>query len=190
MKFGIFCALALSAISAPFALAADTYKVDPVHSFVTFRVHHLGAGYTYGRFNEPAGEVVIDEAAPENSKINVTIQAEKVDTGHAGRDAHLRKADFFSAAEFPEIKFASTTVKKVDDKTWEVTGDLSLHGVTKSITVTLNRTGTGKGMQGETRTGVETSPFKIKRTDFGMTNMVGPAGDEVTLVVALEAIRQ
>lgn len=171
------------------ALAADNYNVDPVHSFVTFRVQHLQVSYAYGRFNEPQEKLTIDESDPSKSSMEFTLQVDKVDTGNAGRDAHLKKSDFFSAAEFPEITFKSTAIKKIDDKTWEVTGDLSLHGVTKPLTVQVKRIGTGPGMKGETRTGLETM-FTIKRSDFGMNFMIPQIGDEITLAVGIEGIKQ
>jgi polyisoprenoid-binding protein YceI len=179
----------LALMFSPRVLAADNYNVDPVHSFVTFRIQHLQVSYTYGRFNEPQGKLVIDESDAAKSSMEFTLQVDKVDTGNPGRDAHLKKADFFSAAEFPQITFKSTAIKKVDDKTWEVTGDLSLHGVTKSLTVQAKRIGTGPGMKGETRTGLETL-FTIKRSDFGMNFMIPQIGDDVTLAVGIEAIKQ
>jgi len=190
MKFARSLVLAASVFLGSQALAADTYQVDPVHSFVSFRIQHLEVSYTYGRFNEPTGTLVIDESDPSKSTLEFSVETEKVDTGNAGRDAHLKKADFFSAAEFPQIAFKSNSVKKIDDKTWEVTGDLTLHGVTKPLTLKVNRTGTGPGMKpGTTLTGLETS-FTIKRSDFGMNYMVPKIGDEVTLWVAIEAGKQ
>lgn len=189
MKLGVFSASVVAVLLAPFMLGA-TYKGDPVHSSVVFRVGHLGVSNVYGRFNEPAATLNIDDADPSNSKIEITLQTEKIDTAHEGRDKHLKSGDFFSAAEFPEIKFVSTAVKKSEDGNFEVTGDLTLHGVTKPITVKLNKTGEGKGMKGETRAGFETAPFTLKRSDFGMTNMIPAVGDEVTLVVAIEGIKE
>lgn len=190
MKLARSLVLAASMFLGSQAFAADTYQVDSVHSFVNFRIQHLQVSYTYGRFNEPKGTLTIDEADASKSTLEFSVDVEKVDTGNAGRDAHLKKSDFFSAAEFPTITFKSTAVKKVDDKTWEVTGDLSLHGVTKPLTIKVTRTGTGPGMKpGETRTGLETV-FTIKRSDFGMNYMVPKIGDEVTLAVGIEGIKQ
>jgi len=189
MKFAQSLILAASLILSSHALAADNYQVDPAHSFVNFRVQHLQVSYVYGRFNEPKGTIVLDDADPTKSTMEFSVQADKVDTGNSGRDAHLKKSDFFSASEFPEITFKSTSVKQLDDNTLEVTGDLSLHGVTKSITTQVKRIGTGPGMKGETRTGMETM-FKIKRSDYGMTYMVPQVGDEVTLLIGIEAIKQ
>lgn len=184
----------LLALALPSVAAAEpaTYKVDPVHSFVVFRIRHLNVGNAYGRFNEPTGTVTYDSGNPEALAFDLTIQAEKVDTGHQGRDAHLRRADFFDAKQFPTITFKSTAAKKAADQEgekYEVTGDLTLHGVTKPITVTVAKVGEGPGQRGAQLSGWETR-FTIKRSDFGMNFMQGPLGDEVTLVVALEAAKQ
>lgn len=189
MKLARSLLLAATMVLSSQAFAADNYQVDPVHSFVNFRIQHLQVSYTYGRFNEPTGKLVIDEADPSKSTMEFTVQVDKVDTGNQGRDAHLKKSDFFSASEFPEITFKSTAIKKIDDTTWEVTGDLTLHGVTKPVTTQVKRTGTGPGMKGETRTGFETM-FTIKRSDFGMSYMIPQIGDEVGLVVSIEGIKQ
>ncbi len=169
--------------------AADKYDVDPVHSFINFRAKHLNVSYAYGRFVGPKGTLVIDEADPSKSTLEVSVQADKITTDHEGRDKHLKGPDFFDVKQFPTISFKSTSVKKTDDTKWEVAGDLSLHGVTKPLTVTVTRIGTGPGMKGETRTGLE-SMFTVKRSDFGMTNMIPAVGDEITLVIAIEAIKQ
>jgi len=168
--------------------AADTFKVDPVHTFVAFRVKHLNVSYTYGRFNEPEGKIVID-ADPAKSSIELKVQVDKIDTANAGRDTHLKGADFFNAEEFPEITFKSTAIKASGEKKWEVTGDLTLHGVTKSVVITLDHIGTGKGMKGEVRTGFE-GMFSIKRSEYGMSGMMQGIGDEVNLWVAIEGIQE
>lgn len=166
----------------------EEYKVDPVHSSVWFRIKHLGVSYCYGRFNEPMGSFVWDEQNPEASKFTVKVAVEKIDTDNEKRDQHLRGVDFFDAAKHPEITFTSTAIKPQGDNKFEVTGDLTLHGVTKSITVVLEHVGGGKDPWGGFRRGFETK-FTIKRSDFGMNYMQGPLGDEVTLKVGIEGVR-
>jgi len=169
--------------------AADTLKVDPVHSFVTFRVQHLGVSHVWGRFNNPGGTIVIDDADPSKSTFAIEVKTASVDTGNEKRDGHLKSADFFNARQFPTISFKSTSVKSSGDNKFEVTGDLTLHGVTRPLTVTIERVGAGdKGGQFGYRAGFDAS-FAIKRSDFGMTNMVGPVGDDVNLWVSLEATK-
>lgn len=169
--------------------AADALKVDPTHSFVTFRVQHLGVSHVWGRFDNPTGTIVIDDADPSKSKFEIEVKASSVDTGNEKRDGHLKNADFFNAKQFPAIAFKSTSVKSSGDNKFEVTGDLTLHGVTKPLTVTIERVGAGdKGGQFGYRAGFDTA-FSIKRSDFGMTNMVGPVGDDVNLWISLEATK-
>jgi polyisoprenoid-binding protein YceI len=180
-------AMALVAAAAP--VRADAYKVDPVHSAVVFRIQHAGIGYIWGRFNDPAGTFTLDDADPTKSTFNVEVKAESVDTHNEKRDGHLKSPDFFNAKQFPTITFKSTAVKKGDGNTLLVTGDLTLHGVTKSVTVPVELTGKGEFPAGTPRAGIEAT-FNIKRTDFEMKTMVGPVGDDVRLVVALEGTKQ
>ena len=171
------------------AQAADTYEVDPVHTAALFKVKHVGVSYTYGRFNDVKGTIVIDAANPAASKVDITIQAASVDTFDQKRDAHLRNPDFFDAKQFPVLTFASTAFKKVDDTTVEIAGDFTLHGVTKPITVTAKKIGEGKDPWGGYRIGFE-STFTVKRSDYGMSKMLDAVGDEVTITFATEGIRK
>jgi polyisoprenoid-binding protein YceI len=168
------------------APAADAYQVDPAHSCVFFRVQHLGVGNTYGRFDDVAGSVVFDEQNPANSSLSIQVKSDSVDTNNAKRDQHLKGPDFFNAKEFPVISFQSKQVRLVKDRTYEVTGELSLHGITRTITVQVQRIGSAKDQWGNYRTGVETS-FAIKRSDFDMKFMPGGIGDDVWLLIGIEA---
>lgn len=180
---------ALALIVTP-ALAATAWKVDSGHSSVVFRVKHLKVSHFFGRFNKIEGELDFDPKAPEKATIKISVDAASVDTNSAGRDKHLRGPDFFAVKQFPKITFASTAVKKTGENTYDVTGDLTLHGVTKSITVKATHTGTGPGMRGETRTGFLIN-FTVKRSEYGMKYGVdkGVLGDEVELTIGLEAIK-
>lgn len=170
----------------PAARAADgVWKIDAVHSAVLFKVKHVGTSWSFGRFNEISGEITYDEAKPENSKVSVSIDPNSIDTNNKKRDDHLRSPDFFSVKEFPKATFTSTKVAKSGDKL-SVTGDLTLHGVTKSITFTAEKVGSSDIPQmGGPRTGfyAETT---LKRSDFGMKGMLEGIGDEVTLTLSLE----
>ncbi len=171
------------------ALAAETYKVDPVHSSVVFRVKHLNVGIIYGRFNYLQGTIVVDEKNPERSSVELTIRTESIDTGNKDRDDHLRSPDFFNAKQFPVITFKSTQVRQLKANLYEVKGNLSLRGVTRPITIRVERIGVGKGMKGEWRIGFHTT-FQIKRSNFNMTYMLNGISDEVMLMVGIEAVRQ
>ena len=183
-------ALSLGFALAPMsAHAADSYTVDKDHTAAIFKVKHAGVSYTYGRFNDVRGTVVFDSANLAASKVDILIQVGSVDTFNQKRDAHLANPDFFDAKQFPELTFVSTVFKKVDDSTFDVTGDFTLHGVTKSITIKAVKVGEGKDPWGGYRIGFE-STFTIKRSDFGMTKMMEAVGDDVTVTFSTEGIRQ
>ena len=168
------------------ALAADNYEIDASHSYVSFTVDHLGAGEVLGRFNDFSGAVVVEESNLAASSISVTVQAASIDTNSAGRDDHLRSPDFFNAKQFPVITFKSKSVAKGSGSNYKVTGDLTLHGVTKEITVNFRKLGEGKDPGGNQRAGWKAS-FDIMRSDYGMDYM---GGGTVTITVAFEGIRQ
>ena len=180
--------LALVAALPFSAHAADTFKIDPVHSSVGFRIHHLGVTDVYGRFNEISGTVVFDKDNVAKNSVELSVPIESVDTHVAKRDQHLKSPDFFDAKQFSAMTFKSTKVEGSGD-TFKVTGDFTLHGVTKPLTVEFKKGGEGKGMQGEIRGGGETR-FSIKRSDFGMNFMAAALGDEVNIVLSLEGIKQ
>jgi len=165
-----------------------TYKIDPVHTSVLFKIRHLGVSNFYGRFDEANGTVTIDAAKPEASKIHLSIPAAKVDTNNPDRDKHLRGPDFFNADEWKTIDFDSTKVAAKGKDELEVTGDLTLHGVKKSITVHVKQIGHADIPQMGARVGFEAS-FQVKRSDFNMKSAAdhGMLGDEVDLIVSVEA---
>jgi len=166
--------------------SADTFKLDPVHSEVVFQIEHLGVSKVFGRFNTIQGSFTLDDD-PSKISFEATVPVESLDTGAAPRDKHLKSPDFFNAKQFPDITFKSTAVKKTGDS-YEVTGDLTLHGVTKSVTVTLTKVGQAQTQMGE-RAGFD-GQFTVNRSDYGMTFMVGPVGDEVSLWINLEGVKQ
>lgn len=175
---------------APLAgFAADTYSVDAAHSFFHFKVTHFGAGYTWGRFNDSSGTFSIDLADPTKSKVEITLKTASVDTANAKRDEHLKSPDFFDANTYPTLTFVGKSFKKVSDTRVEVTGDLTLHGKTKSVTMTLDKVGEGPDAWGGYRQGWDGS-ITIKRSDFGMTFMADGIGDSVTLFISVEGTRK
>jgi polyisoprenoid-binding protein YceI len=192
-RFARLCTIAaLFAFTLP-ARAADTYKGDPVHSSVIFRIAHVNISYLWGRFNDPSSTFTLDEADVTKSSFDVEIQVNNVDTHNAQRDAHLKTPDFFDVKRFPTIHFKSTAVKKGDAANkLQVTGDLTMHGVTKRITIPVEITGKGQFPPGSYRVGLEAT-FSVKRTDYdikGIPAMPAAVGDEVKLVVAIEGERQ
>jgi polyisoprenoid-binding protein YceI len=119
----------------------------------------------------------------------MTVKAASVDTHVQKRDEHLRSNEFFNVDLFPEIKFKSTGVKKIDEKTFEITGDFNLHGITKELTVTVHFLGEGSDPWGGYRMGFETE-FDIVRSDFGMTQQIPAAGDKAHVILAVEALKK
>jgi polyisoprenoid-binding protein YceI len=184
-------ACALSAASV-YSQAAD-YVIDTkgAHAFVQFRVKHLGYSWLYGRFNEFSGEFSYDEAKPEASKIFVDINTTSLDSNHAERDKHLRSKDFLDTDKFPTAKFVSTAYKPTGAKTAQLTGDLTLHGVTKSITIDVEHIGGGSDPWGGYRNGFE-GRTTIKGADFGidMAKKLGPASGEIEMFLTVEGIRK
>lgn len=166
---------------------AETYTIDPSHSNVTFRIRHL-LSEMEGRFNDFGGTIDFDPAKPEAAKVNLTVQVKSIDTANVKRDDHLRSKDFFEVEAFPQATFVSTSVKRVDEKNLEVSGDFTLHGVTKPMTVKVRIYGPADTAAGK-RMGAGTE-FKVDRRVFGVNSYADPKallGDEVTLRVNVEA---
>ena len=167
---------------------AGTFKVDPPHSFAMFRITHLGAGVAFGMFDGPTG--TMEQSADGLKSVEFHVEIDKVHTGNEQRDKHLKGPDFFNAKQFPEMMFKSTGVKAGGDaKTFDVTGDLTIKGVTKRTTVTLKKLGEGKGMQGELRAGYE-GMFKVNRIEYGITWNPGAVGNDVDVTIAFEGVKQ
>ena len=165
------------------------HSIDAGHSSVLFKTRHLGISNFYGRFNTVRGTIGYDPENPDASSVTIEIDAASVDSNSEGRDQHLRSADFFSAKEFPVIRFESTAVRATDDGL-AVTGDLSFHGVTKSIEIPVTKVGEGEAMNAY-RMGFDTS-FEIDMRDYGVTFVEknpGAIGPMVELLVSLETTR-
>lgn len=191
-SLNIFTAVLAVGLVAAFcvpASAAETYKLDPTLSAIVFRAKYQGVAIAYGRFNGPTGSFVFDESAPAKNAIEVRLNAKDVDTAVEKRDKHLKSPDFFDAAEHPLVTFKSTSVKKINNDTYQVTGNLTLLGKSRPITVNASHTGSGKDPWGNFLRGFETS-FKIKRSEFGMNFMLNGVDDEVVIIASVTGIRQ
>jgi polyisoprenoid-binding protein YceI len=153
-----------SASTAATALPTGTWKVDPVHSSVEFQVKHLGIATVKGQFTEFEGTL---EVSPENTVAYGTVKVGSVNTREPQRDEHLRSADFFDAEHNPEIAFRSTAIRPLDEDTFEIDGDISIHGVTRPLTLKAVLEGTETDPQGNDRVGVS-AVAQIDRSDFEM----------------------
>jgi polyisoprenoid-binding protein YceI len=168
--------------------AVETYTIDPVHSSVSFAVRHFLTKVP-GRFTQFSGVIVVDRDNLENSTVSAVIDVGSVSTANEKRDAHLRTPDFFDAAQFATITFRSTSWKKTGDTTFDVAGDLSIHGVTKPVVLKVDLLGFGPGMMGAQLSGWDAS-VTLDRQDFGVKGpaMLGTAlGNEVGVSINIEA---
>ncbi len=169
------------------------YKIDPVHSNTFFRIKHLGVSNFYGRFKTTEGEYRFDPTRPNEIEFSVTIPAASVDSNNPGRDKHIKSPDFFDVKEFENISFQSTSVKKKSGDVFTVTGNLTLHGVTKTITAEVEWIGESDrgGRRFGHRSGFE-ARFTVKRSDYGMSLYAkeGMLGDAVTIIAAIEGQRK
>ena len=183
-----------SPATVPAELAAtagpNDWAVDSGHSSVVFRVKHANAAWFHGTFDRLTGRVSLDPAAPEKGSVELTIPVDSIDTNDQKRDDHLRAPDFFNSKENPDITFTSTKIAKKGGagELLDVTGELSMAGKTKTITIPVQATGEGE-LYGK-RKGWMTE-FTIRRSDFGMTYGVdkNALGDEVTLMIAIEGVQ-
>jgi polyisoprenoid-binding protein YceI len=174
--------------------ARTIWTIDPTHSQVEFAVRHLMISTVRGRFGGVKGTVISDDSDLSSAQVEVVIDANSIDTREAQRDAHLKSADFFDAAKFPELTFTSTRVTDVRGGQFKLVGDLTLHGVTREVTLDVTSEGRGKDPWGGERAGYSATT-KIRRSDFGLTwNQVletgGIAvGDEVKISLDLEVVK-
>ncbi len=181
-----------SSATAAAPLPTGTWKVDPVHSSVEFHVKHLGIATVKGQFKVFEGTLEIDDSG---ARANGTVDVASVDTREPQRDDHLRSADFFEVERFPQIAFQSTAIRPLDDEEFEIDADLTIHGVTRSVTLKAVFEGSETDPQGNARVGVSAAA-QINRSDFGMKfnaalgsgNVV--VSDKVKILVEVSAVKQ
>lgn len=190
LKKTLLAVAAAGLLSASLTASAADYTFDKEgqHAFVQFRIQHLGYSWLYGTFKDFDGSFTFDEANPAADKVNVTINTNSLDTNHAERDKHLRSADFLNTGKFPQATFASTAVKK-DGKDYKITGDLTLNGVTKPVTLDAKLMGEGKDPWGGYRAGFEASG-EIVLKEFNISKDLGPASQKAELIISVEGVRK
>ncbi len=189
--FAVGFVFAAALAVSPFASAApESYKIDPAHSSVNFKVRHLFSDVN-GKFTKFDGTFTVDADAVPQSTVSATVKADSIDTANAKRDGDLKSADFFDATKFPEITFKSKEVKSTGSDTADITGDFTMHGVTKPLTLHAKFLGKGKGMGGDI-SGWKLTSDPIKRSDYGLnwskaiegTQVIG---DDVEMSIDIEA---
>jgi polyisoprenoid-binding protein YceI len=196
MKKALLAGALLAACPLAAIAQVETYKVDPIHSFPHFGIDHFGVSTIWGRFDKMTGGFTIDRAAKKGA-VELTIETASVTTGDTdkgtrarSRDEHLRQADFFNTAEFPRMTYKSTSVKFNGDAPSEIEGQLTLLGVTKPVTIKVDRwTCKDHPMSKKPMCGGNASG-SFKRTDFGMKFGVPAIGDEVKLMINFEAYKE
>jgi polyisoprenoid-binding protein YceI len=185
----------LFALTLPALAAAATWNIDPDHSSVGFKIRHLMVANVKGSFDKHAGTVELNEKDITKSKVNVSIETASINTNVQKRDEHLRSADFFDVAKFPTMTFVSKKVVKAGKDKLKVTGDLTLHGITKEVVLNVDGpTKESKDPWGNFRKGAAATA-KINRKDFGLTwnkaletgGVV--VGEEVTIILEIEMIK-
>ncbi len=193
MKKSSLLLLLGAAICAPLltASAQETYKIDPVHSAIGFKVRHFFS-YVNGSFRKFEGAINLDSDHPEKSSVNATIDVASIDTKNDNRDNDLRGTDFFDVAKYATITFKSRSVKQTGADSADVIGNLTMHGVTKEITLHVKFLGKGKGMGGKPISGWQVTTEPLKRSEYGLTwsKMVegtAAVGEEVTISIDVEA---
>lgn len=165
-----------------------TFEVDGVHSSNVFRVKHMDVSNFYGRFSQIEGTFTLDDADPTKAAFDIKLKTASIDTASEARDKHLKSDEYFDAEKHPEIAFKSHSVKKTGAGTLEVAGELTMKGVTRPLTATVELTGVGKGFRGGVICGWETT-FTVKRSDFGVGKPEG-LGDEVRITISVEGVKK
>ena len=187
-------AAALVSTTAPFARAQEVFDLDPAHFSIVFSVSHNNMSYTYGMFRQAQGRVVLDRTDPARCQFQLTINADSIDTNNVQRDNHLKSPDFLNAAQFPTITFASTACSLDNQQgmvKYLVTGNLTMHGVTRQVTLPIELLGEGPGPDGKPHAGF-LSQTELKRSDFGMSKFLenNMVGDAIGITVSFEGIKQ
>ena len=175
-------------------MAVETWQIDPVHSYLHFNIRHFVVSKVHGRFTKWGGTIQFDDQQPTNSKVDIQIDASSIDTGDARRDGHLKTTDFFDTETHSQITFQSTMVEPAGNNQYRVTGDLTIKGVSKPVTLEVEHGGEVKDPWGSQRSG-----FSIKgsfdRRDFGLSfnqaleSGAKALGDKIEMLADLEATK-
>jgi len=181
--------LALTAFAVPIQSADYDIDAGGAHSNVQFKIKHLGYAWLTGRFNTLKGDFSYDEKNPKTSKVEVNIDTSSIDTNHSELNKHLRSEDFLNVSKYPDAKFISTSFRKKEKNKAVLNGKLTLHGITKNISIALDQVGHGPDPWGGYRRGFTGSTL-LTLKDFGISTDLGPASRQVEMVLNIEGIRR
>lgn len=174
--------------SAKASAEVPLYDYDKSHTSILFFINHAGFSKMVGEFNDYGGYFLFDSANPEESFVTITIDPKSIDTGHDGLNKKLQNEDYFNSSMYNSIKFESTKIKKTGSNTGEVTGNLTLLGVTKPLVfdVIFNKEAS---FMGKTKAGFSLKS-SLKRSDFGMSHLIPDVGDDVDIMIEVEGVRR
>lgn len=190
-----FLTLALLAVPLAAAAAPETYSLDPFHTFPTFAVEHLGIAVIYGRFDKTGGKFTIDRAA-RTGAVELAVETASINTGDAdkgtrvrSRDDHARSAEFLNVAEHPRMTFKSAQVSFSGDIPSNVEGELTLVGVTRPLTLTVERFSCNQAAAPARQRCGGNATGKLKRSDYGIKTAIPAVGDDITLMITFEGLK-
>jgi len=193
MIFKRFAIALLLLIAYANTALAENYAIDikGQHAFIQFKIKHLGYSWILGEFRTFNGNFTYDEKHPEKNTVNVTIEADSIDTNHAERNKHLRSADFFDVKKYPTITYVSSSYTDEGNHHGIIHGQLTLRGVSKNVDITVSQIGTGKDPWGGYRRGFE-GHATLHLSDYGMpfAPKLGPVSDSVILFLSIEGVRK
>jgi len=178
----------IPAVFAVPAIAADSYTVDPAHTYPSFEINHLGFSTMHGSFDATSGKITLDPAGKSGS-IEITIDATSIDTGHGKRDEHLKSEEFFNVAKFPTLSYKSSKLKFNGDKLSGADGELTLLGVTRPVSLAVTAFNCGAHPMTKKPVCGANATATIKRSEFGMMTYVPNIGDEVRISIEVEAVK-
>ncbi|TAL26851.1 MAG: polyisoprenoid-binding protein [Alphaproteobacteria bacterium] len=186
----LFVAAALSLSSIAYAKGSEKYIFDPAHTQILFSVNHLGFSYPHGRFNKFSGGFTFDLAHPEKSRVDITVDTNSIDMASEDWNRMMKGDNFFNVKKFPAMTFKSAKIETTGKNTGKVIGDLAILGVTKPVTLDVTYNKSGIHPYNKNYVAGFSATTKINRTDFGMTWGLPGIGEEVTVDIQVEGIRQ
>jgi polyisoprenoid-binding protein YceI len=175
-------------LMSPTLFAAESYTLDPNHSAVVWQINHFGFSHPSGKWYV-SGDILLDEAKPQNSKVNITVPIGDVITGIPELDKHLKGKQFFDVEQFPEATFTSNKVVTENETTAKVYGDLKIHGITKEIELNVKLNKVGDNPITNKKTVGFTASTHLKRSDFGINTLLPGLGDDVDINIETEAFK-